>query len=95
MTLSTLAISGDISAQQAPDDEHCRAPDVESHSSDKQAAPRAEDGGSKLSDCGGVLKPPETGDNALEKPAPREGNTPVIPPGSVPREDKQPAPKSD
>lgn len=92
---STLAISGDISAQQTPGDEHCRAPDVENHSSDKQAGPRAEEDASKFSDCGGVLKPPETGDSELEKPAPREGNTPVIPPGSVPREDKQPTPKSD
>src|SRR5438445_12011051 len=38
----------------------------------------------KLSDCGGVLKPPATGDQGMDAPAPDEGNTPVIKPGQVP-----------
>ncbi|RWE28932.1 MAG: hypothetical protein EOS78_31180 [Mesorhizobium sp.] len=38
----------------------------------------------KLSDCGGVLKPPATGDQGMAAPAPDEGNTPVIKPGQVP-----------
>ncbi|TGU89143.1 hypothetical protein EN794_045380 [Mesorhizobium sp. M00.F.Ca.ET.151.01.1.1] len=38
----------------------------------------------KLGDCGGVLKPPATGDQGMAAPAPDEGNTPVIKPGEVP-----------
>lgn len=38
----------------------------------------------KLNDCGGVLKPPATGDQGMAAPAPDEGNTPVIKPGEVP-----------
>jgi hypothetical protein len=38
----------------------------------------------KLSDCGGVLKPPATGDQGMAAPAPDEGKTPVIKPGEVP-----------
>ena len=38
----------------------------------------------KLNDCGGVLKPPATGDQGMATPAPDEGKTPVIKPGEVP-----------
>ncbi|OBQ75405.1 hypothetical protein [Mesorhizobium erdmanii] len=38
----------------------------------------------KLNDCGGVLKPPATGDQGMAAPAPDEGKTPVIKPGQVP-----------
>ncbi|ESY63816.1 hypothetical protein LB577_01710 [Mesorhizobium sp. B283B1A] len=38
----------------------------------------------KLDDCGGVLKPPATGDQGMAAPAPDEGKTPVIKPGEVP-----------
>jgi len=38
----------------------------------------------KLNDCGGVLKPPATGDQGMATPAPDEGKTPVIKPGQVP-----------
>ena len=38
----------------------------------------------KLNDCGGVLKPPATGDQGMAAPAPDEGKTPVIKPGEVP-----------
>lgn len=37
-----------------------------------------------LDDCGGVLKPPATGDQGMTTPPPAEGNTPVIKPGEVP-----------
>lgn len=37
-----------------------------------------------LNDCGGVLKPPATGDQGMATPAPDEGKTPVIKPGDVP-----------
>lgn len=38
----------------------------------------------KLAPCGGVLRPPPTGDQGMAQPAPDEGNTPVIKPGQVP-----------
>ncbi|WP_095205022.1 hypothetical protein [Mesorhizobium carmichaelinearum] len=38
----------------------------------------------KLNDCGGVLKPPATGDQGMAAPAPDQGKTPVIKPGEVP-----------
>jgi len=38
----------------------------------------------KLAPCGGVLQPPPTGDSEAAKPAPDEGNTPIIKPGEVP-----------
>ena len=38
----------------------------------------------KLNDCGGVLKPPATGDQGMATPAPNVGKTPVIKPGEVP-----------
>ncbi|MBZ9675699.1 hypothetical protein [Mesorhizobium sp. ES1-1] len=37
-----------------------------------------------LGDCGGVLKPPATGDHDMTAPAPDQGKTPVIKPGEVP-----------
>ncbi|MES0032872.1 MULTISPECIES: hypothetical protein [unclassified Mesorhizobium] len=44
--------------------------------------------GNNLSDtlepCGGVLKPPPTGDQGMAAPPPDEGRTPVIKPGEVP-----------
>lgn len=38
----------------------------------------------KLAPCGGVLTPPPTGDGEAAKPAPDQGNTPIIKPGEVP-----------
>ncbi|TPK69870.1 hypothetical protein FKO01_02955 [Mesorhizobium sp. B2-3-3] len=43
----------------------------------------------KLNDCGGVLKPPPTGDQGMAAPAPDEGNTPIIKPGEVPAQPPQ------
>lgn len=39
-----------------------------------------------LGDCGGVLKPPATGDHDMTTPAPAQGKTPVIKPGEVPQQ---------
>ena len=46
------------------------------------------DNGSRpsLEDCNGVLTPPRTGDEEIEKRAPDTGTTPVIPPGTVPEQ---------
>ncbi len=67
------------SDQQAPSD-NCRA------QSDQGGSQKPESGdlSDKLDDCGGVLKPPPTGDQGMAAPAPDEGKTPVIKPGQVP-----------
>jgi hypothetical protein len=38
----------------------------------------------KLADCGGVLKPPATGDSEITEPTPDIGKTPLIRPGELP-----------
>lgn len=40
--------------------------------------------GERLAKCGDVLKPPDTGDKGLVKPAPEKGSMPVIRPKTVP-----------
>lgn len=37
-------------------------------------------GSTRLSDCDGVISPPETGDGTLVQPAPQSGNMPVVKP---------------
>lgn len=39
-----------------------------------------------LERCKGVLTPPKTGDEEIEKQAPDTGATPVIPPGNLPEQ---------
>jgi hypothetical protein len=93
----TATIPGEISAQQAPKNDHnnhCQAPDTNGQTTDRRAAPNPKTDTSKLSECGGVLKPPATGDSELEKPAPPVGNTRVIPPGSIPEEHGNDTPKN-
>jgi hypothetical protein len=88
------AIPGEIFAQQAPNTDDCQAPDANGQTRDERTAPSPKSDTSKLSDCGGILKPPATGDRGLEKPAPDVGNMPVIPPGNVPNEHGKDAPRS-
>lgn len=38
----------------------------------------------KLDRCGGVLKPPSSADQEIEKQPPETGSTPVIPPSQLP-----------
>ncbi|MBZ9670743.1 hypothetical protein LB543_13835 [Mesorhizobium sp. ESP7-2] len=68
--------------QQAPDQQadKCRA------QTDQGGKQQPGGGGlsEKLNDCGGVLKPPATGDQGMAAPAPDEGKTPIIKPGEVP-----------
>ncbi|WFU11353.1 hypothetical protein QA646_23420 (plasmid) [Rhizobium sp. CB3090] len=96
----TFAVPTVISAQQLqmPNSERCRAPDPNKQSEgENQTAPppRSQENASKeLSDCGGVLKPPTTGDSAMEKQAPRGGKTPVIPPSQVPGQQEQQTPQA-
>ncbi|MER9167676.1 hypothetical protein NKI12_09870 [Mesorhizobium australicum] len=69
-------------AQQSPNQQadKCRA---QTDQGGKQQ-PGNGDLSEKLSDCGGVLKPPPTGDQGMAAPAPDEGKTPIIKPGEVP-----------
>ncbi|TSE08983.1 hypothetical protein C1D09_016730 [Mesorhizobium intechi] len=64
----------------APQADKCR---VETDQGGKQQQSGG-DLSEKLDDCGGVLKPPATGDQGMATPAPDEGKTPVIKPGQVP-----------
>ena len=43
----------------------------------------------KLDRCNGVLKPPPTEDQEIEKPSPETGKTPVIPPDELPEQQPQ------
>jgi hypothetical protein len=68
-------------AQQQPGNGACEATpnDGKANGTGQKTAP----GQNKdLSDCGGVLKPPTTGDTGMVKPAPEGGKTPVIPPST-------------
>ncbi|SDA89060.1 hypothetical protein [Mesorhizobium qingshengii] len=81
-----LALAAPAAAQtdpqqdsQSPQADKCRAPEQ----GNKQQ-PAGGDLTETLSDCGGVLKPPATGDQGMTAPAPDQGKTPVIKPGEVP-----------
>lgn len=78
-----LSLTGPALAQteqQAQPADKCR---VQTDQDGKQQ-PGSGDLSEKLNDCGGVLKPPATGDQGMAAPAPDQGNTPVIKPGQVP-----------
>lgn len=82
-----LALAVPAAAQQqneAPQADKCRAQTEQG--AKHQPGQQADDGNltAKLNDCGGVLKPPPTGDQGMAAPAPDEGKTPVIKPGEVP-----------
>ncbi|WP_349961676.1 hypothetical protein [Rhizobium sp. ZPR3] len=80
-----------VFAQQQPDNDPCKAEDTNRQTDNKQAengkaSPTPDNPSQKLSDCGGVLKPPAVGDSKMEKPAPQVGNMPVIKPGDQQKE---------
>ena len=80
-----LALAAPAAAQQqndshAPQTDKCR---IQTEQGAKQQ-PDSDNLTEKLNDCGGVLKPPATGDQGMAAPAPDEGKTPVIKPGEVP-----------
>ncbi|MDE1995814.1 MAG: hypothetical protein KGI75_25165 [Rhizobiaceae bacterium] len=75
-----------VFAEKAQTNSNCTVPntnDGQGNAGKTARIPQASDD-SKLADCGGVLKPPATGDTDLEKPAPQDGKTPVIPPSKAP-----------
>lgn len=82
-----LALAMPATAQQqddsqAPQADKCRV-QTEQDAKQKQQ-PGSDNLTEKLNDCGGVLKPPATGDQGMAAPAPDEGKMPVIKPGQVP-----------
>ncbi len=88
-TIATALTSNFASAQQAPNSDRCKAYDTNQQTENRQtgtgqAVPKPDSNPSeKLSDCGGVLKPPSVGDKQMEKPAPKLGKTPIIKPGDL------------
>lgn len=73
-------------------EEKCRAaPDDENRNADRDRGPGA--GSQSLSemldDCRGVLVPPRTGDSDIAKPPPDIGETPVIRPDDLPKQQQQ------
>ncbi|MHA6645575.1 hypothetical protein [Mesorhizobium sp. A623] len=70
--------------QVKPDDETANRAQNERHGSD-----RTDNLSRSLEPCGGVLKPPPTGDRKMATPPPAEGKTPIIRPGEIPQQPKQ------
>ncbi|WP_144858968.1 hypothetical protein [Mesorhizobium sp. J18] len=77
-----------VQAQDQEDpsaDEECVVPPDNSQANGESGLDRSsENRAERLADCGGVLKPPPTGDPEFVEPAPDEGKTPVIPPRALP-----------
>ena len=80
LALAMPAVAQQQGDSQAPQADKCR---VQTEQGAKQQ-PGGDNLTETLSDCGGVLKPPATGDQGMAAPAPDEGKTPVIKPGEVP-----------
>lgn len=68
----------------APPTDKCRAQPDQGAKQQPQNGNLADNLTETLNDCGGVLKPPPTGDQGMATPAPDVGKTPVIKPGEVP-----------
>lgn len=90
MLASLLALTAPAAAQNAGPDKPapCQAEPQANARQDQDQKPtengRNDSTAQKLAPCGGVLKPPPTGDSEMTEPAPDEGKTPVIKPGEVP-----------
>jgi len=94
MLISLLALTAPAAAQNAETNAETAKPgpcqaEPQANTRQDQAKKQTENGGDesaaqKLAPCGGVLKPPPTGDSEMSAPAPDVGKTPVIKPGEVP-----------
>lgn len=71
-------------AQTVNDGEKCV---VERQSQADLANPRSDNSFTEfLDECHGVIKPPPVGDEEIRQPAPKEGKTPIIKPGELPKD---------
>jgi hypothetical protein len=86
--ISLLALTAPAAAQTAEPTKPapCQAEPQANAQQDAQSAENGQGDSAtqKLAPCGGVLKPPPTGDSEMTEPAPDAGKTPVIKPGEVP-----------
>jgi hypothetical protein len=87
-------MSWNFAVAQQSNDDRCKAEETNRQTDGQQAQgeqtpPATNNPSRKLSDCGGVLKPPSVGDSKMEKPAPQVGNTPVIKPGNTEQQNNQ------
>ncbi|MBB3397415.1 hypothetical protein FHX09_004518 [Rhizobium sp. BK538] len=78
-----LLISTDAVGQSTrkPVSERCQAP---SQQELQEGSPSRSGGDADLARCNGVIVPPASGDEALERPAPSSGTLRVIPPSRAP-----------
>lgn len=65
--------------------QNCQAqPDANGQQQKQKQQADSDELSKKLGNCGGVLKPPPTGDQNATKPPPTGSDMPVIKPGEVP-----------
>jgi hypothetical protein len=84
LALAMPAVAQQQNDSQAPQADKCRVQTAQGAKQQPKQQPSIDNLTETLSDCGGVLKPPATGDQGMAAPAPDEGKTPVIKPGEVP-----------
>jgi hypothetical protein len=82
-----LSSVGAVSHAQAPKTDDCVAPQTQQsqteHDDRRQDPDTAGTSSNDLADCGGVIKPPASGDKDFVQPAPPTGDRPVISPNDV------------
>ena len=84
LLLSALPAFSDASLGEHPiTPQRCQALPGDGHKSDETAGRSPS---KTLEDCHGVLKPPDIGDSDMAEPAPDVGETPVLRPGELPRQ---------
>lgn len=84
LALAAPAMAQQQNDSQAPRTEKCRIQTEQGAKQQPEQQSGSDNLTEKLGDCGGVLKPPATGDQGMAAPAPDEGKTPVIKPGQLP-----------
>jgi hypothetical protein len=85
LTLTAMLPAAAQTAKPDQQTQNCQAKPDTNGQQQKQKQEAATDELSKqLGDCGGVLKPPPTGDDNAATPPPTGSEMPVIKPGEVP-----------
>ncbi|MBT9371859.1 hypothetical protein [Rhizobium sp. CSW-27] len=84
---------GPASAQDGAADggrQDCVVPEQQQNAERPRENGASPSASAQLSDCNGVLKPPAVGDPEMVEPAPPVGDTPVIRPHELPRDQQMP-----